>query len=304
MIGDITEVTLAAAAAGAFLGRLELSGDDHEYAALREPLVGELRTMGLEGINLPETHADFETGKLELLARVFEVLRERRGQLMGDTTALPVFQLTFLSVGAVARMALGVPDDRAPLELALDDLGLGKDFLHRLEREAGLVALRRGGTPENPVVDKTDVALGALAFVGDVLERLVDEADADELRERLSDLTSEVREFRQEFHAQTQALASLVREGNMAVVSALTEVQARLISAGLDSRSAAALTEADPPTFWERVVRWFGGADPRDAGEAALWAALDFVPGGTGVKLGIKVAEAVRRSLKDRDPRR
>jgi hypothetical protein len=43
--------------------------------------------------------------------------------------------------------------------------------------------------------------------------------------------------------------------------------------------------------------RWFGGAPARDAAEAAIWAALDFVPAGTGVKLGIKIAGAVRKSL-------
>ena len=41
-----------------------------------------------------------------------------------------------------------------------------------------------------------------------------------------------------------------------------------------------------------------GGAGPRDAAEAAFWVALDFVPDGTGVKLGIRVAQAIRGPLK------
>ena len=45
-------------------------------------------------------------------------------------------------------------------------------------------------------------------------------------------------------------------------------------------------------------MRWFGGAPARDAAEAAMWAALDFVPAGAGVKLGIKVVGAIRVALK------
>ena len=45
-------------------------------------------------------------------------------------------------------------------------------------------------------------------------------------------------------------------------------------------------------------MRWLASDSARDAAEEALWAALDFVPGGTAVKLGVSVARAVRKSLK------
>lgn len=87
--------------------------------------------------------------------------------------------------------------------------------------------------------------------------------------------------------------------GNAEVKAALGEVRAALVlEAGVPEAEAATMTEGDPQGFWERTVRWFGGAPARNAGEAALWAALDFVPAGTGVKLGIKVAGAIRKALK------
>jgi hypothetical protein len=82
------------------------------------------------------------------------------------------------------------------------------------------------------------------------------------------------------------------------VRSALHEIKLRLLEAGLPQELAEAVTESDPKGFWTRLVRWFGGAKPRDALEDALWAALDFVPGGTAVKLGVKVVHAVRKALK------
>jgi hypothetical protein len=81
-------------------------------------------------------------------------------------------------------------------------------------------------------------------------------------------------------------------------VEAIRQIQALLEAEGLKPEEARDLTDGDPTGLWDRVIRWFGGAGPRDAAEAALWVALDFVPGGTGVKLGIKLAEAVRKSVK------
>jgi hypothetical protein len=61
---------------------------------------------------------------------------------------------------------------------------------------------------------------------------------------------------------------------------------------------AAELTVADPAGFWERLARWGRSEAARDAAEGVLWVVLDFVPGGTGVKLGVKVARTVREALK------
>jgi hypothetical protein len=61
---------------------------------------------------------------------------------------------------------------------------------------------------------------------------------------------------------------------------------------------AKELADTKSPTFMKRLVRWTRSAKARDAAEAALWAALDFVPGGTTVKLGVKLAAAVRKATK------
>jgi hypothetical protein len=115
-----------------------------------------------------------------------------------------------------------------------------------------------------------------------------------------AELKAEVADFRAESRAASERLEQLIAQGNADVMGALGELQAALVQqAGVDPQEAAELTEGDPPKFWRRLLRWLGGAQARDAAEAALWTALDFVPAGTGVKLGIKVAGAIRRSLKD-----
>jgi hypothetical protein len=66
---------------------------------------------------------------------------------------------------------------------------------------------------------------------------------------------------------------------------------------GLDPALARAETLGAPRTFFERITQWQAGVGPAGgAVEAALWAALDFIPGGTGVKLGLAVLKGVLTS--------
>ena len=194
----------------------------------------------------------------------------------------------------------GVEDPDAQLleiiEDCIEDLGLDRGLARDLERQAGWLTLR--GEDEEPYVRHSDVIKAGSAFVLRVLEEF-DRSDPslEGLAQAVTALQAEVADFRAEFREASQRLEQLVIAGN-AEVTALGEVRAALVlQAGVPEAEASSLTEGDPQRFWERTVP-VGGAPARNAAEAALWAALDFVPAGTGVKLGIKVAGAIRKALK------
>jgi hypothetical protein len=75
-------------------------------------------------------------------------------------------------------------------------------------------------------------------------------------------------------------------------------LRSRLEAQGMPEAQAKKLADTKSATFMEPLVRWTRSAKARGAAEAALWAALDFVPGGTTVKLGVKHAAAVRKATK------
>jgi hypothetical protein len=107
-----------------------------------------------------------------------------------------------------------------------------------------------------------------------------------------------VRALRAEQRETAEQLASLITAGNAQIVDLLGEVQQALVAQGLSEEEAEQLTTKEPEKFADRVFRWLKSDGARDAAEAALWAALDLVPGGAAVTLGIKVSRAVRESYK------
>lgn len=205
-----------------------------------------------------------------------------------------------LAVRLAFRMPLLDYDD--VLDSSLEDLGLGADFSRTLERRVGLVAVSQvDGTDTASISDLVEAATD---FSREVMHQLLEEegpesesVELSEIKGLVLGLQTEVRDFRAEFRAQTDRLAELIVEGDATTLQALGDIKARLEAEGLDPETAEKVTD-DPVGLWDQVIRWFGGAGPVDAAEAALWVALDFVPGGTGVKLGIKLAEAVRKSIK------
>jgi hypothetical protein len=302
VIGSLTEYTLAASTLGHFLGRVDLQDDDETYQGLREPIQTALGGLHLELV-LPEHRSEFDEWGKGAIPAIGEHLAEERSRILGDTAALPVFLLSFVSMRLVAKLAFRQPLEEleSVLDSSLDDLGLGADFRRVLERSVGLVVVSEGVDDETTLVSVSDLQDAAIDFVREVMEGLVEEGEAvelSEIRDLVVSLQGEVRDFRAEFRAQTDRLARLIIEGDAATVEALREIEQHLEAAGLDPEAAHEITNGDPAGLWDRVVRWFGGAGPRDAAEAALWVALDFVPGGVGVKLGIKLAEAVRKSIK------
>jgi len=224
-----------------------------------------------------------------------------RGKILGDTVALPFYFLNGLALRAALNAALHTgEEDLEFVEDCLEDLGLDRELARVLEREAGfIVLLEEEDEGEGPSVRKSDVIRAGGSFTVRVLEEFArKEQGLEGLQHAFVGLRDEVREFREEYRATSLRLEALIAEGDAEIVGLLADVKAVLQAGGVDEHEAEELTAADPQSFWERVVRWVGGAQARDAAEAALWVALDFVPAGTGVKLGIKIASAVRKSLK------
>jgi hypothetical protein len=306
MIGSFGNLTVSAWALGMYMGRVELKEDEEAYEGLRGPIQQELDTLGVD-LQAPDQWSDYMDGVGAAYETITERLQNERKRLGGEIAALPLFFVGFSSMKLAARLALRMSTDGYDhvLDGSLEDLGLGADFRQNLERRVGLVVVSPvDGTYSASTSDLVDAAMD---FTRDVMRTLLEEETSEsesesvelsEIKGLVLGLQTEVRDFRAEFRAQTDRLAELIVEGDATTLQALEEIKGRLEAEGLDPETAHAITDADPASLWDQVIRWFGGAGPRDAAEAALWVALDFVPGGTGVKLGIKLAEAVRKSIK------
>ena len=304
MIGSFGDLTTSAWALGMYMGRVELTEDEEVYAGLREPIQRRLDALGVN-LQAPDQWSDYMDGVEGAYDAITERLQNERARLLGETAALPLFFVGITSMKLAARLALRMPQEEYGdiLDSSLEDLGLGADFRQTLERRVGLVVVSE--TDGTSSASASDLVEAATDFSRDVMHRLLEEEGSEsesvelgEIRDLVLGLQTEVRDFRAEFRAQTDRLAELIVEGDATTLQALGEIRSRLEAEGLDPETAREVTDADPASLWDKVIRWFGGAGPRDAAEAALWVALDFVPGGTGVKLGIKLAEAVRKSIK------
>lgn len=115
---------------------------------------------------------------------------------------------------------------------------------------------------------------------------------------RVGKVAANLAEFHDDYKAHSEILEKLITDKNKVVLDLISQVQNQLIAAGIGKEEAVAVTQGDPEGFWDRLMKWASKAPWADATEEALWAALDFVPAGIGVKLGIKVAEAVRKVFK------
>jgi hypothetical protein len=299
MVGRLTETAQTAVFLALTLEQLCWPRDEESYGELRaeaQRLIGELE---LVEVLVPETQDELVSNLGTITTPLTRHLSAERGRILGDTLALPLFFLQSFALRYAVHAGLRNPDADLLeiIEDCIEDLGLDRELARVLERESGWITLLDG---EEPSVSHADVIRAGSSFFLRVMEEFGrSEAGLEGIQNALTALTDEVADFRAEFRAASQRLESLIAEGNAEVMEVLGELQATLVQEeGVDPAAARQLTEGDPQGFWERLVRWIGGAPARDAAEAAIWAALDFVPAGTGVKLGIKVAGAIRKSLK------
>src|SRR3954471_3539864 len=299
MIGRLTEAAQTAMQFALTFEQLNWPQDEERYAELRAEAQRLIAELELDGVVVPERQEDLLADISAVSTPVTAHLSAMRGRILGDTVALPLFFLESFALRYVIHAGVENPDAHLLeiIEDCIEDLGLDRGLARDLERQAGWVTLRDEG--EEPYVRHADVIKAGSAFVLRVVEEFGrSDPNLEALAESVAALQAEVSDFRTEFREASRRLGQLVIAGTAEVTAALGEVKAVLVNeeGGADA-DASSLTDGDPTGFWERTVRWFGGAPARDAVEAALWAALDFVPAGTGVKLGIKVAGAIRKAL-------
>jgi hypothetical protein len=300
MIGRLTDAAQTAMQLALTFEQLNWPQEEERYAELRAEAQRLIAELELDGVVVPERQDDLLADVSAVTTPVTAHLAAMRGRVLGDTVALPLFFLESFALRYAIHAGVENPDAQLLeiIEDCIEDLGLDRGLARDLERQAGWITLR--DEDEEPYVQQSDVIKAGSAFVLRVVEEFGrSDPTLEALAEAVAALQAEVSEFRTEFREASQRLEQLVIAGNADVTAALGEVKAALVNeAGIADADASTLTDGDPQGFWERTVRWFGGAPARDAAEAALWAALDFVPAGTGVKLGIKVAGAIRKALK------
>lgn len=300
MIGQLTDTAQTAMQFALTFEQLNWPQNEERYAELRAEAQRLIAELELDDVVVPERQDDLLADVGAVSNPVMAHLAATRGRILGDTVALPLFFLESFALRYAIHAGVGNPDAQLLeiIEDCIEDLGLDRALARDLERQAGWITLR--DDDQEPYVQQADVIKAGSAFVLRVLEEFGrSDPSLEALAQAVAALQAEVSDFRTEFREASQRLEQLVIAGNAEVTAALGEVKSVLVKeAGVADDEASTLTDGDPQGFWERTVRWFGGAPARDAAEAALWAALDFVPAGTGVKLGIKVAGAIRKALK------
>jgi hypothetical protein len=301
VIGSLGDYTLVSMNLALTLEQMCWPQDAERFAELRAEASSMLDHLEIADVEIPETQDGFIAELGTITGPITSELSRERGRILGDTLALPLFFLETFALRYAVHAGIGEPDESytSIIEDCLDDVGVSRELSKVLEREAGWITLNQSDDGE-PFIRHSDVIKAGSSFVLRVIEEWGrTETGLDGISAAIADLQHEVADFRQEFRDSSARLEQLIAEGNAETLGAIAEVKAALVEhGGIDAAEASALTDADPKGFWERVVRWFGSGKPRDAAEAALWTALDFVPLGSGVKLGIKVAEAVRKALK------
>jgi hypothetical protein len=299
MIGRVTDTAMTSLALALTVEQACWPQAPERYGELRDEAQRLIRELGLEGVIVPESQEELLAGATAVTTPITAHLSAERGRILGDTVALPAFFLESFALRYALHAGLENPDAELIeiIEDCVEDLGVDRELARVLEREAGWITLVHAGDGE-PSIRHADVIRAASAFVLRVLEEFGrGETGLAGVHDALAALTAEVADFRAEFRAATQRLERLVAEGDAEVMAAIGRLRAALVAEGVDPEAAAELTVGDPQGLWDRLVRWLGGAHARGAAEAAVWAALDFVPAGTGVKLGITVAGAIRRAL-------
>lgn len=302
MIGQLTELSLNATFLALTYEQLAWPQEGEEFTRLRDDADRLLSKMEIDA-RIPETQEKYLEERSSINGQILKRLGKERQRILGDTVALPLFFLHSMAYRAAATAPLGLDwqKEREIIEECIGDLGIPLQMMSHLERELGWVSIRTEDTGET-TISRADAIRAGGSFLARVWEEFAKKEDSIQgdrrVFELLGELQTDVREFRDEYRQDAHRLTELLQERNAEVISAVHDIQERLISAGIRESEAVALTEEDPDSFWDHLTRWASGARWADAAEEALWAALDFVPAGTAIKLGIKVSRAVRKALK------
>lgn len=274
----------------------------NEFARLRDEANRLLSKMGVHA-QIPDTQEVYLHERESIDRQILERLGNERQRILGDTVALPMFLLFSKAFRSAIKAPFGEDWqwERNIIEQCIDDLGIPDSTITHLEREIGWVFVRTEESDE-PTISRADAIRAGFSFVHSVWEEFFKKEDSiqgnRQMIEQLRAIGSEVHEFHTEYRQHAHRLAELLEERNADIVSLVDDIRKRLISAGIGEDEAAEMTVNNPKGLWDRISLWAGDANWANAAEEALWAALDFIPAGTTVKLGIKVTRAVRKALK------
>lgn len=304
MIGQLTQLTLDATNFALAYVHLSWQRTNDSYRNIRNDAQSLLKKMGIEDIVFPDDVDAFHDQAKAIDMKVNEHLSSTRGRILGDTVALPFYWISKMTYQACTLAMLA--EDYSPaisiIEDCLEDLGFERKFAEELESELDWV--RPSDVNDELRVQQSDVIRTGARFMADVIRNWTQMveigSDISKLQPILSNLEGQIRESREESRKNARQLEDLIKSGNKEVLDYLTTVQEKLIDAGISEAKAISYTKDDPKSFWERFNRWQAKEPWRDAVEEAMWEALDFVPGGKGVKLGIRIVRAIRKSFKDK----
>lgn len=330
MARPVTPLSFTAITLGLRLEELAFAvhaGAGARYQGARGEVEEHLRRLGLTSA-IPADPAAASDRVSDVLLEVAELLGRQR-ESGEDRDALPFFVIATTTMTLISSVMRGDADNTNYPVVAgsLEALGLDLAVIRELERDAGLVRGVEMASPLSPEAVTALMSGAAQNFLetvvteygrGDVRGQEIapgGQADSALLRgvsDRLVQVQRELAdthqsvigtrqdlaEFLAVYQASNQRLEDLVRSGDRHMEELLRQIAGQMVQAGgVDATQAQQATAGEPSSFFARLTRWLAKGQPIGPVESALWAALDFVPGGTGVKLGIAVIKAVRESL-------
>ena len=298
MINDITRTTLNASMVSMMISEMSYpKRDQRYYESIRPEIVKLLDDIdGCDDVDIPTTAQELRDQMDRIVLSIMERLSTLRSRINGDVPPLTFFMLTYCVWRGIIFAAYGFDEQWQPyrtlLEHCCSDLGLDKGAeVPLLESKAR--ALVRSGEGHDAYVrdtERIEASVDYLSYItNEVLERW--SSPPSDLGKQFADLRNQIETFRLEVRADHDKMFQILADLRHELVE-------RLIAEGVDPEQAETISDLKSEGFLSRLKRWSNNKKARDAVEAALWASLDFVPGGVGVKLGIKVLRAVRQATK------
>jgi hypothetical protein len=303
MITDFSQTTLDSGVLAMLMGEMAFLKTSQEgYEMLRtdaQDLVKD--SEELASISFPATVVEMREKEMDLVTAVMEKLSQLRSRVGGDVLPLTLFMMTHCVCRGVVFAAFEEREDwdayRGLLVSCLSDVGIdGEEVARRFEQRAVEIVVKKGKKRTLADSDRRELVQATIEKLWDEIydrwsKPIAMDGQLAALSAQLTELRAFTGDFRTESHEEHREILESIEQLRGQLVD-------RLKSQGLPPAQVEELADIESPAFLERVRRWMGSAKARDAAEAALWAALDFVPAGATVKLGIKLASAVRRATK------
>jgi hypothetical protein len=252
------------------------------------------RSESLATVHLPASAAEMREREDDVVASVMEPLSRLRSRVGGDVLPLTIFILTHCVCRGVLFSAFGAKEEWAPyrklLLISLGELGIdGESEAKALEQRSRGIVEGSGDTATLENSARRELVNDTLKHLWELIHERWSEPVA--VRDELASIKSTIETFRQQSHEEHKQILESVSQLR-------TQLVAQLEARGVPKAQAKELADTSSPSFAKRLARWTRKEKVRDGAEAALWAALDFVPVGGALKLGVKLATAIRKATK------